>query len=407
MLTLLFSLAACNDASTERSLDDVSSADTATGDLGTTPTDSSEPIDAREANDVSTASDVGPRDDTPSTPPTDVSTTDTGGSTATDAGTRPSNDTFIEDITRRSDVDPGEPGPSTFEMYTDSIVTGMGSFGGDESLELISLVPEGENSPIVLFMPGTQLVATDYTSTREHLASHGFAVVFPSFFNGSPLDIPDAHTSYQEDVVAVLDWIEAQASGPWAGKVDPTRIAAVGHSLGGKLSFLVATADDRIDAIAGIDPVDSGPPSFVPFDPADYPSVTPEKMNLITVPLLIMGETLNGSGGFQPCAPAEDNFEQYYAAATSPALIIDFLNANHMSFVDDPTGCGACSFCPAGTDDTAVTRLLMRRFLVAFLAKSLNSNAEWTGWLWGDAHTALQEDGLITSQSKNGFTTAL
>ena len=381
---------------------DITTQDSTSADDIVERSDTTSVDDALNAQDAGTA----PVDDIQQSQDT-AQIDDNGGSSVTDT-TLPPEDSGVEDDTSEvSEIDPGSTGPFGFESSSDSIVVGQGMFGEETTLEIISLVPEGDNNPVVLFMPGAQLTATDYTSTREHLASYGFAVVFPSFSDGSLLDIPDAHVSLQQDVGKVLDWIENQAAGAWAGKIDPTRLAAVGHSLGGKLSFLVATSDDRIDAIAGIDPVDSGPPSFVPFDPAEYPSVAPELMDLITVPMLIMGETLNGSGGFQPCAPAEDNFQQYYAAATAPALMIDFINANHMSFLDDPNGCAACSLCPSGTDDPATTRLLMRRFLIAFLASSLNDNNEWNAWLFGALHSELVTEGLISSEYKNGFDTAL
>ena len=302
--------------------------------------------------------------------------------------------------------DPGSPGGYSYNQQTESIVLSQGMFG-DESLQVDVLIPDGTNRPVVLFLPGAQLLATDYTSTREHLASMGFVVVFPGFFDGSLLDLPDAHAKMKEDVIAVIDWIESQANGAWSGVVDASRIAAVGHSLGGKLSFLAATEDARIDAIAGIDPVDSGPPPLIPTNPADYPSVAPELMDLIDVPMLIMGETVNAVASFQACAPAEDNFQQYYAAATAPAMQIDFIGANHMSFLDDPTGCPACAFCPSGTDDPATTRQTLRRLLTAFLAVHLNSDNSWTGWLIGDEHNDLVQTGLITSEFKNGFDSTL
>ena len=38
------------------------------------------------------------------------------------------------------------------------------------------------------------------------------------------------------------------------------------------------------------------------------------------IPLGFVGETLDGMGGFMPCAPAADNFLTFYAKASGPAL---------------------------------------------------------------------------------------
>ena len=376
----------------------------------TAPTQPESDITAPDAPDSSTSvPDAEPLADTATSDDTAApSIPDTSGGTGDDAGA-PSNDTSISPSDSGSGgpaPDPSLPGPFTFTSVSGEVNVGEGAFG-PELIGVDVLLPDADNRPIILFLPGAQLVATDYTSTREHLASMGFVVVFPAFFDGSLLDLPDAHTLMKENTRAILDWIDEQAAGAWSGTADSSRIAAIGHSLGGKLSFLVATEDERISAVAGIDPVDSGPPAFVPSDPVDYPSVAPELMSQITVPLLIMGETVNGSGSFQNCAPAEDNFQQYYAAAASPAMEVDFIGANHMSFLDDPAGCPACSFCPTGSDDPVVTKQVLRRLLTAFLAATLNADPTWNDWLIGSLHTSLVTDGLIQSATKNDFAEAL
>jgi len=294
--------------------------------------------------------------------------------------------------------DPGIPGAFEFNQSSVTLSQGGGSFGGDNT-ELTVLSPEGTDRPVVLFLPGFQLNPADYTSTREHLASHGFFVVSPSF-PGSLLS-PKNNVELKIITKAILDWLEAEAAGDLAGVLDISRIAAVGHSLGGKIALLTATEEERIDAVFGIDPVDSGPP--IALNPSEYPSVTPELMGQIQVPLLLLGETTNASGGLgTPCAPAEDNFQQYYQAAVSPAMEVEVLGANHMSFLDNPN-CLVCFTCPKGTDDPATTRLVMRRLLVAFLADQLNTDSPYGSWLAGADLQSLVTDGLIQVATKNGF----
>ena len=108
-------------------------------------------------------------------------------------------------------------------------------FGGGDT-DLTILTPDGTNLPVVLFLPGFQLNPPDYTSTREHLASHGFYVVSAAFpgnlFNSK------THTELKEITKDILTWVEEQAAGEMAGIIDASRIASVGHSLGGKVSLL-------------------------------------------------------------------------------------------------------------------------------------------------------------------------
>ncbi|MBT3218513.1 MAG: hypothetical protein HN348_05430 [Proteobacteria bacterium] len=272
----------------------------------------------------------------------------------------------------------------------------------DTDIPLTIYVPDGDGPfPVVVFTHGYQLGAADYDSYGKHLATWGYLVVMP--------DMPDGfgganHVELAEFTVAILDWIdEIAASGTWQGKVDPSKLALAGHSMGGKISMLVSTKDKRPQAVFGIDPVDDGVPMG---SAADYPSVTPELMGNITIPLGILGETTNAtcSGTWcKACAPADDNFQQYYEHAASPALQIEIVGANHMSFLDNPN-CGfVCSMCDDGTDDTDTTRMLTQRYLTAFLNVFVNDNSAYRKFLDGSEMDADVAAGLTLYESKNGF----
>ena len=260
--------------------------------------------------------------------------------------------------------------------------------------------------PVVVFHHGFQLGTELYTSYGEHLASWGYLVVMPQMPGG--LIGGPTHVNLKDYLITVIDWIvrdAADPSGRLRGKADADHIGLAGHSMGGKISMLVATEDDRPLAIFGIDPVDSagGP---LPVSPTDYPSVTPELMDLVGVPAVFMGETTNATcEGFlcQPCAPQPDNFQQYYLHATNPALEIEVVGASHMSFLDNPN-CGlTCSVCPAGTDDPATTRLLTRRYMTAFFNVVLRQTDAYRHYLTGAGMNDDIAAGLVQSESKNGF----
>ena len=273
----------------------------------------------------------------------------------------------------------------------------------DTDIPLTIYVPDGDGPfPVVVFMHGHQLGPNDYDSYGKHLATWGYLVVMPS--------MPDSmiggasHVEMAEFTVAILDWIdEIAASGTWQGKVDPTKLALAGHSMGGKISMLASTKDKRPLAVFGIDPVDDGVPMG---SAADYPSVTPELMGNITIPLGLLGETTNATcdGTWcQPCAPGDENFQQYYEHATSAAIQIEIVGANHMSFLDNPD-CGfVCSLCDDGTDDTDTTRMLTQRYLTAFLNVFVVGQDVYRKYLEGSEMDADINAGLTLSESKNGF----
>jgi predicted dienelactone hydrolase len=234
----------------------------------------------------------------------------------------------------------------------------------NRTLQATVFTPTGAPTPrpLVVVSPGFQLARTQFTSYARHLASWGFVVVLTDYAESG--FFPD-HDKMASDIPAVITWALAQTS---LG-VDATKVATAGHSLGGKLSVFAAAKDPRIKAVVAWDPVDSS-----------NPSVTPERMAAMTAAIAVIGETTNGSGGGMPCAPAAENFQQFYAAAPSPALAITVAGADHMDWVDDPS-CLVCGFCSPGTIDPAVVRTVTRRLDVAWLRLHLSGDTAMNAWL--------------------------
>jgi dienelactone hydrolase len=297
-------------------------------------------------------------------------------------------------------TDPAEPGTHTASTSTASVTI------GSDTIPLTLYLPDGAGPfPVIVFTHGFGLSPSLYDSYGVHLASWGYVVIMPQM-PGSMLS-PTVHRVLKELLRSMLDWVDTEGPDPggvFGGRVDPALLGLAGHSMGGKISLLVSTEDSRPLAVFGVDPVDAAGGPFG-GDPVDYPSVTPELMPQITVPLGLLGETVNATGGGmgQPCAPAEDNFQQYYQYASSPALEIDVLGANHVSFLDDPN-CGmTCSLCTAGTDDPAVTRHLTRRYMTAFFNVFVDGDEGYRTYLVGDEIAADVSAGLIATQNKNGL----
>jgi predicted dienelactone hydrolase len=256
-------------------------------------------------------------------------------------------------------VDPAEDGPAT---VTESNATIPGA-GAGRTLAATVFVPAGAGPrPLAIVSPGFQMARAQYASYAHHLATWGFAVILTDYAeSGFSID----HDRIASDVPAVIDWALAQQ----ALAVDAAKIATLGHSLGGKTSVFAAAKDVRIKAVVAWDPVDS-----------NNPSVAPQQMGGITAAIAVIGETTNASGGFMPCAPAAENFQQFYAAAPSPAMAVTVTGADHMDWVDDPS-CGFCGFCTAGTASPGVVRRVTRRLDVAWLRRQLLADTAMDAWL--------------------------
>ncbi|MEV4631474.1 alpha/beta fold hydrolase [Micromonospora sp. NPDC049523] len=126
--------------------------------------------------------------------------------------------------------------------------------------------------PLVVLSPGFALPRTSLTGLAEELASHGYVVagidhnhesVATTFPGGriteclaGDLD-PDGPTVAGDratDVSFVLDRLTGPASPWWGGWViDPSRIAVVGHSMGGAAAVRSMLADRRIRAGVNLD----------------------------------------------------------------------------------------------------------------------------------------------------------
>jgi pimeloyl-ACP methyl ester carboxylesterase len=225
----------------------------------------------------------------------------------------------------------------------------------------------------------------------ERWASHGFVVVRAD----PPASLmSSSHPAQTLDAQAVLDWA-LDAGGPVGPWVDPGRVAASGHSAGGKITTMLAFADERVGALLGLDPVNgSGPFGYT----ADQPDIVPEQVEPLAIPIGLLGETTDATAGLggQACAPAAQNFQTFYDAATSSPWVAawELVGADHIDFVFDSSTCGlACSLCRDGAADGNVVRETVQTLATAFLRRHLLGEPAQEAWLLGEllpAETLLQ-----------------
>lgn len=274
-------------------------------------------------------------------------------------GTNPDAHHTTPDGTVTGAVDPADDGSA---MVTDSTVSIPGATSA-HTLAATIYRPSGVTAPaLVVISPGFQMDRTQYTSFAHHLATWGFVVILTDYADKGFFA---SHQLMADDLGAVISYALAPAFTP---AIDAAKIALVGHSLGGDISVLAASADPRVKAVVGWDPVDGS-----------SPSVVPEKMTTFTAKLAVIGEITDSSGG-AACAPAAQNFTKFYASAPSPAYQMTVVGADHMDWVDDGT-CPLCTLCTAGTASPDLAHKTTRRLNVAWLRAQLFGDATMTPWL--------------------------
>jgi chlorophyllase len=260
------------------------------------------------------------------------------------------------------------------------------------------VVPDGVGPfPIVIVAHGFQLPAAQYYGYAERLGSFGYVACTADY----PAGLSPNHAESAKDLSGALDWAiaaSAAAGNPLSAKVDAALAGVMGHSLGGKLSVLAAKQDARFKAVLGLDPVDSA--MFC------NPTACPDASNTLPLPIptAFLGETLDSAAGLggQACAPAADNYQTFYAAAAAPSYELTFLGANHMSFLDDPAGCGfVCGLCKPATLGHADAIATARALTVAFFERHLRGRTEYESWLIGaDAKARFVDPGIVAVKSK-------
>lgn len=273
--------------------------------------------------------------------------------------------------------DPGNDGPRGASRFEETLDAPGGGFI-QRRVTVGVFVPEraeGAPFPLVVLNHAFQTSGTVYEDYARRLASHGFVTLLPTWDGGLSLR---NHVELAEDHAWLLDWAltaNAQAGSRLFTLVDPERIGAAGHSRGGKQAIFAGILDPRVDAVLGLDPVDSGPPFG--GGPDAYPSLTPERMGELDLPTAFLGAGRGGEGAIA-CAPADDNYAAYFDAAVSPSASYLLPLAGHLDFMAD---CGlTCFGCPSG-EDREFAHAFGLRTTVAFFARHLNADPRYDRFL--------------------------
>ncbi len=206
-------------------------------------------------------------------------------------------------------------------------------FTGIESPAFEDVEPSSAGPfPLIVFSHGSGGLRYQSYFLTEALASHGFVVAAPdhagntafdAIFGGSdPFDV--VAVNRPADVSLVITRMlerNADASDPFAGRVDPERIGVTGHSFGGFTTLAVASgfgsvpADSRVDAILPISPVST--------------LLDPEELGSIEIPMLVLGGTSDTTTPVDP-----QSVTAFAEVSARPRYRVDVTNAGHNSFTD-------------------------------------------------------------------------
>lgn len=161
--------------------------------------------------------------------------------------------------------DPAEPGTFVVLQERFGVPRPDGDTGASNATVYIPALDERTPAPgpfpLVLVMPGFGASHTGYLAYSTLFASHGFVVLGLDTDDGGFV-LESDHELEARRVLAAIDWMLGESA--MAERIDATKIAAAGHSKGGKVAFWAAALDPRIDLVIGWDPSNAGgAPCFI------------------------------------------------------------------------------------------------------------------------------------------------
>jgi chlorophyllase len=350
---------------------DVDDRDTSTTDT-TTGTDGASGDD--DATDTSAAADT---------------TTDTSGDTTDTTDTGGTGDTTGDGTDTDDTTDTGSTNP-VFVSGKDPFTTGSAVFKKVELKSGTNQAPKdltvwfpnqsGEYA-VLVFQHGFLGTIADYTDLIEKIVKHGFIVIAPQMYPGGALGALGAPNSDTEiaDAKLVLGWVRRSVQGvidlnqnpgiPLTIKARTDKLGLVGHSRGGKVSFGVAKdATTKIQAWAGVDPVDAGSP----IPGAQGNGAQADAPVSFAFPSLVLGM---GQGSVSPnfftpaCAPTGENYDKFYGVLPTGWSIV-FPDAGHA----DVTTSGLQGFTCATKADKEKVKVATAGALVSYFQSVLAGN---------------------------------
>jgi dienelactone hydrolase len=234
---------------------------------------------------------------------------------------------------------PSIPGVTT---KTVTVTVGSRSFPAR-----LSYPTRGGPYPALAFGHGYTARASWYASTIDALARAGTVVIAPDSETG----VAANHSRFADDLNRSLAWLasESRAGGTVVprGKVDGSRTAVAGHSMGGGAALLAAARSRTVDTVA----------TLAAFETS--PSAAAAARRLQVASLFVVGSD-------DRIFPAMRT-ARMFRGAPSPSLLASITGGSHCGFQDKvPPACdarGRISY----PRQRALTREQLRRWLERYL----------------------------------------
>ncbi|HEY3502975.1 MAG TPA: lipase [Actinocatenispora sp.] len=221
--------------------------------------------------------------------------------------------------------------------------------------------------PLVVLSPGFSLPASSLTALAEDLASQGYVVAAVDHtYESVATTFPDGHVTdcvacsttdgakiargRVADLRFVLDRLTGRhPAWRYADRIDPTRIATAGHSIGGAAASATMVADRRVDAGVNLD----GTPQI------------PLPASGLSRPFLMVGAAENHVPG------ADRKWDTEWSRLTGWRRWLTVTGSAHFTFTDYPLLADQLGIPPVSSVPGARSVRITRAYVSAFLREHL------------------------------------
>lgn len=286
------------------------------------------------------------------------------------------------------DQDPGEPGP--YEADSIAVTTTNEDTGSELDVDIYYPSKDGDVDPArarypgLVFSPGMLSTLSSYPLNGQHLASWGYIVAIPTF----PDDALEVRVSDVRHLLTYLETEHVRSESVFYQRVDTSRLAVAGHSLGGTTTMITAARDQRVKAAVALDPVN--PADFMSGGAWDFEEEAPN----ISAPLAVIGAPS------QFCNYFANYNDMYPEVGSCHKAKYVLANGSHCDFVHTDPGLqrDACYLVCGGRFNEDRT-LLVERYTTAWLNYYLLGQVDQYSYLYGLQSDEDVQAGQITKEA--------
>ncbi|WP_038842957.1 alpha/beta hydrolase family protein [Salinispora arenicola] len=272
---------------------------------------------------------------------------------------------------------------------------------GEDLQVRVSAPVAGHELPIIVFSHGFGKSMKAYAPLVDYWAAHGFVVAQPTHLDSRTLNITPDDPRHSEiwrfrvaDLKRILDHLDViEAAVPGLdGRLDPGRIAAVGHSWGGQTVGMLLGArvlgadglpgedmsDSRVTAGVLLSTTGTGGVDLSPFAAEHFPFMSPSFADMTTPTLVVAGDKDQSPLSVR----GPDWFTDPYHLSPGPKGLLTLFGAEHS------LGGVAGDTVTETTDESPERVALIQRITWAYLRSTLYPGDD----TWSAVRTAMSAD---------------